>query len=282
MQKLLASTAIFAFSASLAMAEVTLSGDAYMGVINDFGADNTGFTSRARVLFTLTGITDGGLSFGGEFYIDEAEGANIGDKGEVYVAGTFGKLTMGDVDSAAEQAVGQVSEVGLPDDLDDRNEIEYAADGGFAATPRLSYEYSRGAFTGYVSMVDPSAETERYAVGLKFASDLYSVSLGYEYVETGFEQVLIGGSFIAGPLVGKLVYGDTQDAGDGGQLAVSLDYSVGALTLTGFALQAFDSSDRFGLGASYDLGGGAAVKGGYIKDNGAGEEAVDFGVSFDF
>ncbi len=281
MQKLLASTAILAFSASLAMAEVTLSGDARMGVIDDFGADNLGFTSRARVKFTLTGITDGGVSFGAEFRMNDAEAANIGDAGEVYIAGAFGKLTMGDIDSAAEQAVGQVSAVGLTD-LDDRHEIAYNAEGDAPATPRLSYEYSRGAFTGYVSMVDPSADTERYAVGLKFASDLYSVSLGYEDVETGFSQVLIGGSFIAGPVTGKLVYGDTQDAGDGGQLAVSLDYALGALTMTGFAQQAFDSTDRYGLGATYDLGGGAAVKGGYVKDNGTGDDAMDLGLSFDF
>ena len=281
MQKLLASTAILVLTAGLAAADVTLSGDARMGVIDDFGADNTGFTSRARVKFTLTGITDGGISFGAEFRMNDAEAANIGDAGEVYIAGTFGKLTMGDIDSAAEQAVGQVSGVGLTG-LGDLNEVAYNAEGDEPATPRLSYEYSRGAFTGYVSMVDPIADTERYAVGVKFASDLYSVSLGYEDVETGFSQVLIGGSVIAGPVTGKLVYGDTQDAGDGRQLAVSLDYALDALTLTGFAQQGFDSSDRYGLGATYDLGGGASVIGGYVKGNSTGQDAMDLGVSFDF
>jgi outer membrane protein OmpU len=280
-QKLLATTAVVLMSASASMAEVTLSGDARMGVLDFFGANNTQFSSRVRIKFTLTGITDGGISFGAEARNDNGEAAAIGDEGEVYIAGAFGKLTMGDIDSAAEQAVGQVSGVGYTN-LDDRNEIAYNAEGGAPATPRLSYEYSRGAFTGYVSMVDPSADTERYAAGLKFASDLYSVSIGYEHVQTGFAQVLIGGSFIAGPVTGKLVYGDTQDAGDGGQLAVSLDYEVGALTLTGFAQQAFDSTDRYGLGASYDLGGGASVMGGYVKDNGSGEDAMDLGLSFDF
>jgi outer membrane protein OmpU len=280
-QKLLASTAILVLTAGLAAAEPALSGDARMGVISDFGGDNTGFTSRARVKFTLTGITDGGISFGAEFRADEAEPAEIGDAGEVYIAGVFGKLTMGDIDSAAEQAVGQVSGVGLTG-LGDLNEVAYNAEGNEPATPRLSYEYSRGAWTGYVSMVDPIADTERYAVGLKFATDLYSVSLGYEDVETGFSQVLIGGSIIAGPVTGKLVYGDTEDAGDGGQLAVSVDYAVGSLTLTGFAMQAFNSTDRYGLGASYDLGGGASVIGGYVKDNGTGKDAMDLGVSFNF
>lgn len=281
MQKFLTSTAIVLLTASAAVADVTLSGDARMGVIDDFGADNTGFTSRARVKFTLTGITDGGISFGGEFRANDAEAADIGDAGTVYIAGAFGKLTMGDIDSAAEQAVGQVSAVGLTD-LDSRHEIAYNAEGDEPATPRLSYEYSRGAWTGYVSMVDLIADTERYAAGLKFATDTYSVSLGYEDVETGFSQILIGGTFISGPVTGKLVYGQTDDAGDGGQLAVSLDYEVGALTLTGFAQQAFNGTDRFGLGASYDLGGSAKVVGGYVRDNGTNEDAMDLGVSFDF
>ena len=46
MKTLLTSTALLLASVSFASAEITLSGSARMGVIDDFGDDNTGFTSR--------------------------------------------------------------------------------------------------------------------------------------------------------------------------------------------------------------------------------------------
>jgi outer membrane protein OmpU len=283
-KNLLVTSAILLSTAGLAAADVTLSGSARMGVIDDFGPDNTGFTSRARVDFTMTGITDGGLSFGASFRADQAGSANVGDEGIVFLSGAFGKLSMGDLESAAEQAIGQVSGVGLTG-LDDLNEVTYVGDnnGAGPSVPMASYEYSRRFFTLYLSAVNPSAVTERYAVGLKFATDNYSVSLGYETVEDGPEQIAIGATGTLGPVTGKVIYGEIDEFGDGGQLAVSLDYQAEALTVTGFALQDFTvGGDRYGLGAAYDLGGGARVVGGYVKDNGADQDAFDLGVAFNF
>ena len=48
MKKVLLATSILAATAGFAAAEVTLSGAARMGVIDDFGPNNTGFTSRIR------------------------------------------------------------------------------------------------------------------------------------------------------------------------------------------------------------------------------------------
>jgi len=130
---LLASAAVVAF-APAAMAEVALSGDASMGVISDFGSSDTVFTSRARVKFTMTGETDGGLAFGAEFRADNAgnatvdDGAELGQAGNVYISGAFGKLSMGDVDGAALAAVGHVDGVGLTG-LGDLNESTFIAAG---------------------------------------------------------------------------------------------------------------------------------------------------------
>uniref|UniRef100_UPI00286BBEF7 porin n=1 Tax=Tabrizicola sp. TaxID=2005166 RepID=UPI00286BBEF7 len=61
MKRILLATTLLAASSGFAAAEITLSGDARMGIIDDFGTGDTAFTSRARVKFTMSGETDGGL-----------------------------------------------------------------------------------------------------------------------------------------------------------------------------------------------------------------------------
>ncbi|NJS38490.1 MAG: porin [Rhodobacteraceae bacterium] len=74
--------------------------------------------------FTLSGETDGGLSFGASFRADNAAGANAGTAGSVFISGGFGTLSMGDVDGAANAALGHVDGVGLTG-LGDLNEVTY-------------------------------------------------------------------------------------------------------------------------------------------------------------
>ncbi|MEY4697508.1 MAG: hypothetical protein RIT14_1936, partial [Pseudomonadota bacterium] len=57
MKKILLATTILVGTAGFAAAEVALSGDARMGIVNN-GTDTT-FSSRARVSFTMSGETDG-------------------------------------------------------------------------------------------------------------------------------------------------------------------------------------------------------------------------------
>ena len=113
MKKLLLATTVLVGTAGFAAAEVSLSGSARMGIVND--GDNTTFSSRARVAFALSGETDGGLSFGSSFRADNAGGANSGTAGSVFISGAFGKLEMGDVVGAAEAVVGDLPEIGYTD-----------------------------------------------------------------------------------------------------------------------------------------------------------------------
>lgn len=173
MKKILLATTMIVGGASIAAAEsgVTLSGDARMGLLNSLSSNDTTFTSRARVSFGLAGESDSGLSFGASFRADNASGASSGTAGSVFISGAFGKLSMGDVDGAANAAVGHVDGVGLTG-LGDTNENLFIANGGLAlsavtgllalptpgvtlgnvtADPSVLYEYSAGAFTVYVS-----------------------------------------------------------------------------------------------------------------------------------
>ena len=65
-------------------------------------------------------------------------------------------------------------------------------------------------------------------------------------------------------------------------VALSVSGTFGGVGVTAFASQNrdFQNTDAFGVGASYDLGGGASVLGG-VSDNGTNTTA-DLGVSFSF
>ncbi|WP_168771117.1 porin [Palleronia sediminis] len=120
MKKLLiASTALVA-STTFAMADVDLSGSAEMGVFgSDFDFDGVGgvidevldqqgqFATDIDVIFSMSGQTDAGLTFGAEvaFEDDIAGGQATDDESDdggavVFVSGGFGTLTMGDTDGA--------------------------------------------------------------------------------------------------------------------------------------------------------------------------------------
>ncbi|MCA3443230.1 MAG: porin [Rhodobacter sp.] len=179
---LLASTALVAF-AGAAAAEVAISGSGRMGIVynNSILNDNlirnpdggitrsadSGFlfSSRVRVVFTLTQETDAGVSFGASVRADNAAAGELGRAGSVFMSGAFGKISMGDVDGAAESAVGNVSGVGYTN-LNDLNEAFYLQQGNSDvnsnekisefALPAALYEYSTGGFTGYVALGNPA------------------------------------------------------------------------------------------------------------------------------
>lgn len=352
MKKVLLATTMLVAGASVAAAEVTVSGDARMGITvgsddaTTLGVDEGAakFTSRARVTFTLAGESDSGLSFGGSFRADNAGNAAAGTAGSVFISGAFGKLSMGDVDGAAQMATGHVSGVGLTG-LGDLNESTFIGAGGanivkqaFAAAgqtadpletqdPTLLYEYSAGSFTGYFSVTAPgsvttggaaainavSSNAQAIALGAKYTLGDYTVGLGYEKLD-GFIEPLNGAAGFpvgAGPVSAdntdlkhvvlsvsgtfsgvtlKGVYGKASgklaDATvDGKQYAASATYTSGAITGTVFYTDdsALNGAAAYGLGGSYDLGGGAKVVGGVAKKvSGADTTSYDIGVSLSF
>lgn len=324
MKKILLATTMLVAGASIAAAEVTLSGSARMGIISNFdnaataGVDESDleFTSRARVEFTMSGETDGGLSFGASFRADNAAAANTGDAGSVFISGAFGKLSMGDVDGAAQMATGHVAGVGLTG-LGDLNESTFLGAGDGATDPTALYEYSAGDFTVYLSVTNPTTtivtaavppavptitDTNAIALGAKYTFGDYAVGLGYEKLE-GKSAVLataadnvdvdhvvlklsanVAGFNVQGLIgqadgnIGAVVLNNEK------QYAASVSYTTGALTGSVFYTDDSDlgGTTAYGIGGSYDLGGGATLVGGLAKNHDADTEAFDLGVSFSF
>ncbi|MBL9056248.1 MAG: porin [Rhodobacteraceae bacterium] len=280
MKKVLLATSILAASAGFAAAEVAVSGSARMGLFYD--GNDTYFSSRVRIVFTASGETDGGLSFGASMRADQ-DGGNGNDDGDsdsntnmkdatVYISGAFGKLTFGDVDSAAQALVGQVSAVGFTG-LGSYNEVGY-----FGSDPKTAmlYEYSTGAVT--FALGAGQLGSDAYSVAVKYSTDAFSVALGYEDEGFGFDDqtISLGGSATFGAATVKAVVLDSDHLADT-DFALSVDYVAGAATITAFY---HDAPEVFGLGATYDLGGGAAVKGGIVSD---GDDSIaDIGITMSF
>ena len=275
MKKVLLATSILAASAGFAAAEVAVSGSARMGLFYD--GDDTYFSSRVRIVFTASGETDGGLSFGASMRADQSgQGGGFpnvsnGDS-TVYISGAFGKLTFGDVDSAAEALVGQVSAVGFTG-LGSYNEVGY-----FGSNPKTAmlYEYSTGALT--FALGAGQLGSDAYSVAVKYSTDAFSVALGYEDEGGGFDDqtLSLGGSATFGAATVKAVVLDSDHLADT-DFALSVDYVAGAATITAFY---HDAPELFGIGASYDLGGGAAVKGGIVTDG--DDSLADIGITMSF
>lgn len=329
MKKVLLATTVLAMSATVAAAEVTVGGDGRIGIVQGFKTtadekQKISFSSRIRIEFNGAGETDAGLAFGGSVRAQDAVGGATGTKGSVFIAGEFGTLSMGDVDSAALAAVGQISGVGYTG-LGDKNEFSY---GGIPFKPAALYEYAIGDATIYASLSQPSARASvlaangtvgtvvtpgnthdvfGYSVGASYTFGDYRIAGGYENVEnkevtTGQKIVqtvfAIGGdaTFAGAFLQARYISGELKPAtgskSTGNTFSVSGDYAIDNVTLTGFVestetkvADVKTEQTVFGIGAAYDLGGGAAIAGGFVQDkikNGLDSNAFDLGVTFSF
>ncbi|AWB49902.1 porin [Gemmobacter aquarius] len=294
MKKILLATTMFVAASAAAHAEVTLSGDARMGVTNNIASGDTAFTSRARLKFTMSGETDGGLSFGASFRAHEAFNANrdaLTSAGSVFISGAFGKLTMGNVAGAAEAAVGDLSGVGFTG-LGDYSDTMFLTGDGAEPEPIVQYAYTAGDLAVYASATD-GVTLKNYALGVSYTMSGYNFGLGYESTDAadgpgvdGTHLVAsVGGTF--GAVAAKAVYGKADiGAGTTTQYGLSATYTANALAVTGFykVADAATKTTAMGLGAAYDLGGGASVKGGLVNVDvdGIEDTVYDLGVSFDF
>lgn len=285
----LASTALV-MSAGIAAAEVSVGGDGRMGVQSKDGGD-VKFSSRVRISFSASGETDNGLTFGGSVRADNSVGGKDGMGGSVHVAGAFGKVAMGDVDSAAKAAVGHAGGVGYTG-LGDLNEIKYI---GGSNDPSALWNYTMGDLTMYASAGNPNYDdaTDNEDVDL---SGAISYSLGDVGFGVGVERrgdlqtVAASVNAALGDASVKLVYGSYDD-GDAGadnvdSYGASASFVSGSATFSAFASgnsQGVEGEDHFGIGASFDLGGGAAITGGFVDgDSLANGASFDLGLTMSF
>jgi len=336
MKKLLLASTALVMTAGVAAAEVALSGDARMGFVYD--GNDVMMTSRARVTFTMSGETDGGMAFGASFRADQAAAAAGNTRmtgGTVFISGEFGKLTFGDTSSAARAAAGDLYGVGLTG-LGDLNEVTYLdRNGGAMRWTGLNYdtsalyEYSIEGFTGYIGLsqnnvirgqswngtalvVDATGKVTDIvvSVGANYTWEGLTAAIGYEAQRAKSSSAIVANNlstnsshvvasveyamdmFRAKAFIGR-IGGDlgtalTTPTTSRTHYGVSAEGSFDATTVTAFAYRDTDENVDFGIGMGYDLGGGASINAGIVRDTfdvGATTNSTttaDLGLAFTF
>lgn len=330
MKKVLFATSALVMTAGVAAAEVAVSGTARMGMIYD--GNDVQFSSRARVIFTLTGESDAGLSYGATFRADNAGNANNGTAGQVWISGAYGKLSMGDTVSASEAAVGDLYSVGYTEGsfAGDIEEITYLTGdmGGEGQGPNVLYEYTIDQISLYASASDGSGtewdttvgggdDETRWSLAAKYDAGNWSAGLGYARsgdakeislgAEAQFNQFAVKGIYVkyddasgiaALRRAGADALADELDVLPGAAFVeheytagLAAAYQADALVVKAFWRQdkfentltgASAKADSYGIGADYDLGGGAVLAGGIIDTDYLDDTVADLGIRFQF
>ena len=266
--------------------------------------DSTIAKNRVRVAFGLSGETDSGLEFGASIRADNAAAGNSGTGGSQYLSGSFGKISMGDLNGADEDMVGDISAMSLGG-LGSNQEHSYQS-----SSHNLAYSTSMAGISFGVS-TDAGGGSST-AMGLKWSGDLgggtVTVGLGQSSVG-GNTETSISASLGMGGFTGKIL-SSTNDNGpvvagagetvatattsyvaavaenktpDTETMGFSLSYNIDALTITAYnkGMTTTGTTDKkySGVGVSYDLGGMVAKAGVADAD---GQSVMDFGVSFSF
>jgi outer membrane protein OmpU len=296
MKKILfASAASLALSAGVASAQnITFSGDARMGVVynsaNVAPVAKAQFSARARMTITMKRTTDSGMEVGASFRVDNG-GAAIGNTmmtdGSVYISGDFGKLTMGNIAGAVEAAVGNLPNIGYSEL---RQGPQWLSNGAGQRTA-ARYEYSFEGFTVYLSsdqLSTGAAKTGYAGLGVKYTFDGITLSLGHEagkLAGVSDSHTMIGAEAKVDIVTLKAVYGERKTGGaKTKQWGVSAMGTFDATTVTGYYMKRLNDSKNYGVGVSYDLGGGAALKAGVnqTKLGAAKTNTADFGITMSF
>lgn len=296
MKKTLLATTLLVATAGVAAAEVTLGGSGRFGVTveNDGSYEQT--LTDVRLTFNMDAKmeTDSGITFGGRIRFRYNDGTSYtwGSPAMVYMEANGFRVEVGNANGAYDSAgLMWNSEIGLVDSsYGDPNNSYY----GYFATGGLYADESMGVFASYSS----GAVTARasYHVGDQEDDNIWSetsvsadysangLSLSFAYVEgsDGWateKTTFVGAAYAIGDATNVGLNYFTGEAED--LVTLYANHSLGnGVTLAGYIADQDTYDTAYGIGASYDLGGGASVKGSY-HDRGQ-ESWADFGVQFSF
>lgn len=291
---LLASTALV-ISVGAAAAEVSVSGDARMGVQSKNGEDAM-LNSRIRIKFAASGVSDGGMEFGGSMRADQAKdpGAQNGTAGDVYIKGPFGKVTMGDTDGGFDWALDETAGAGSITDDHTAHDGYLRGNAGLDAGQVLRYENTFGdiGFAASISQdkdMDDGDVGDTLGFGVKGSLADFGVGVGFQSNDAA-SIIGMSAKFSFGDMTGVLNYSNTNDENDDGKdmtfTAIGVTHTSGPVAINvNFGRRDFDDNsmdtDGFGAAAQYDLGGGAKAQLG-VGSSGSDSESWSLGLNLAF
>jgi outer membrane protein OmpU len=277
---LLTSTALVAF-AGAASAEVSISGSAEMGINGGTGME-TQFFQDIDVTFTLSGETDGGLTFGAAVDLDEAQDTcsataapftctnaaldNTADDGGVaiFVSGSFGTVTLGDTDGAMDWALTDAGNIGNPGSIADDETTHAGYNGAYLDGAYdgqiLRYDNTFGDFGFAISveMDDTNGNNTDtgYALGFKYNVALGGVDvalgLAYQSIDGAASTTIATGGTAVG---GKVIMNQAIESATGVSATTSFANGLEAgIEYTQFAgASGYNDVDHLGVGFGYSM-----------------------------
>lgn len=273
MKKVLFASTALVLAAGVASAEVSLSGEASMGLKYNGATEET--TVHNSIEFYLSGsvATDSGVTVGAstDFGDTAATNAPGGDydgvlnDAEVWISYNGLELRVGNIGEASDQ--GGLSDVGY-DGVGVDNVVEL---GGFGDHD-VVVSYSFGDISAAASF---DSESDNWGIGANGSVDAFTWAVGFGETD-GEDIATVTLGYSAGAFGAKIYYLDNA-AGQG--MGIEGSYTSGDVTVTGVFVEGTDDTDAYGVGVSYDLGG-ATLSGGIAEIN--DETFADLGVSFSF
>ena len=296
--------------------------DGVDGTADDISVDtdNTILVSRFRLNIDGIAETDGGVRFEARVRLQADENAATGEANEAGLNGArfsviYGGLRVdagnvaGSFDNLAnyygnepglENFIGQYSGV-------DYSFLSYSSTG--AGSNAVFFQYAVGDFafgasydqaTAINTTTGATTDGDRWDISGTYTFNNITAALAYGQTDGGAGSdpslvvLTLGGEW--GDFSGTLFVGDEDDTAansageetDGTVWGLSAAYNVGAATTLTFAYgdgSADGDTQQYGIGAIYDLGGGASLRGGVGSTKvGDADSSVraDFGAQFNF
>ena len=314
MKKVLLATTAVALSAGVAYAEVSISGNARMGLqyINPaVGASTTTIEKRMTVDINATTESSSGITFGATMRLRSEENiATFAAGARVFLQTSGFELAMGNINGAIESMPGlydpsvgltglgwggmvtQVVGADLLSGPADTDGHKYFAWDAYSSTGNgaegVEVTYTAGAFSGHVSYSDGTANglsgsgngIKRAAAYGAYTMNDWTVALGVQESNQVNEDktILTVGGKIGDYSVG-FGYADNEGVN---KFALNGSATFGATTVSAYVADedTAGTDTSYGLGVSYDLGGASIVGG--IAHTELGADRADLGVSFSF
>jgi hypothetical protein len=260
MRKLLLSSSALVAAASIssyAIADVSVSGEfewAYTSTSSGVAAsDGDSFGQDNEIVISFSNKTDSGLTIGGKFEMDVDAANATTDESVLTISGGFGKLQLGQEDSANE-----IFGIGEHDLIDEdlsaaptgSSIVTNAGESGSTDNNKLTYiTPAMGGFQAGYSVMDSGTavqSTDQTAMGFSYTMPMAGGSLQVKYNK----QSTDGTAAL-----------ETEGSNYGAKLtmgAASIILAHGDSTIGGGSSQT-DDREANGLSISYNLGGGVKV-----------------------
>jgi outer membrane protein OmpU len=290
MKKVLLATTALALSAGVAYAEVSVSGNARMGLQSNDGT--TTFEKRMTVTMSGSAETTSGLTLGASMNLRANEGGAAVTSGARVSLATGGvEVAVGNIYGAIDSMPGVYgASAGLTGLGWGGVLANTAANGSWAwdsysssgnGSEGLEVIYSGGSVTAHLSYSDSDlgSAANRTAAYVSYAMGDWTVAAGMQDSADNDEDktlVTVGGK------VGDFGVGiGYADNGGETKLALNGSATFGATTVSAYvASEESAANNPMGLGIKHDLGGASLVGG--VARTAAGVNRADLGVSFSF